>query len=143
VYLLHVSSGVQLNVRPFEVPEHLSTVNVEDVFAPYARLSWAGTVRTHCFSAGGLRGIEGVFESAMPNAVVREWMVTDGRRLANAATFATEDQWKSILDECEELVRSIRFEQIPVARGWLTARCSGRRLRAAAERGIVSQTGID
>jgi hypothetical protein len=110
-YLLHIPSGVQLNVRLLPERESLSAAHLEETFARYAALAWPGPCRTETFStAGALRGVTGVFEGAMPDAIVREWLVTDGTRLANAATFATVRQWDDILQDCETLVRSIRFE---------------------------------
>jgi hypothetical protein len=62
------------------------------------------------WTAAALAGITGVFAGAMPESIVREWLVTDGTALANAATFATARQWEALLPDCDALVRSIRFD---------------------------------
>jgi hypothetical protein len=98
-----------LNVRLLST-DALSVDNLEEAFARYASISWPGARTATCWTEGPRRGLTGVFEEAMPGVIVREWLVTDGQKLANAATFATAQQWKAILADCERLVRSIRFE---------------------------------
>jgi hypothetical protein len=110
-HLLHIPSGIQLSVRTLPASDALSAANLDDMFTRYADISWPGARRTaRTWIDGPLRGISGEFQGAMPDAIVREWFVTDGTRLANAATFATEQQWDTALRDCEILVRSIRFE---------------------------------
>jgi hypothetical protein len=112
-HLLHVPSGIALNVRVLPVSGGaLSASNLEVTFARYADLSWPGARSVSFWTDGSRRGVTGVFEGAMPEAIVREWMVTDGERLANASTFASKQRWDEIADDCETLVRSIRFGPI-------------------------------
>jgi hypothetical protein len=84
--------------------------DLADTFSRYADSQWPGARTATFWSDEGRRGVTGVFEEAMPDAVIREWLVTDGRRLANASTFATKQKWPELLEDCENLVRSIRFE---------------------------------
>lgn len=111
-FLLHVPSGIQLNVRVLPAWDILTPVDLEDEFQSYADVSWPGARRTSNFfwTDGGLHGVAGVFDGAMPGSVVREWLLTDGKGLANAATFATQRQWDDVVEDFEALVRSIRFE---------------------------------
>jgi hypothetical protein len=115
-YLLHIPSGIQMNVRGLSSHGVLSGADLaapsalEDTFRWYSDLSWPGRRTARLWTKGVLRGVTGVFEEAMPDGVVREWLVTDGTRLANAATFATRRQWEEILEDCDRVVRSIRFE---------------------------------
>ena len=110
-YLLHIPSGIQLNVRLLPVDKARSAVSLDHEFERHVATAWTGPCRRAAFSTdAGLRGMTGVFEGAMPDAVIREWIVTDGTHLANAATFATARQWDDILQDCEALVSSLRFE---------------------------------
>ena len=110
-FLLHVPSGVSLNLRTVRDRDVSSAADLEDDFARYADISWPGSPRrVSRWTHGALQGITGVFESAMPGSIVREWMLTDGQSVANAATFATARLWNEMLRDCEALVRSIRFE---------------------------------
>jgi hypothetical protein len=115
-YILHIPTGIYLNVRPLRLPSALEGVDLAtdsalaEVFSGYADLSWPGRRTTHSWTEGDLRGVSGVFLDAMPDVVVREWMVTDGTRVANVATFATESQWREMLEDCERVIHSIRFE---------------------------------
>lgn len=111
IHLLHVPTGIYLNVRQMESEPIVSESGLEQMFATYASLSWPGArVVVTSWTAGVLRGVTGVFEGAMSGAVVREWVITDGRSIANAATFATEQQWQGLLPDCESLVRALRFQ---------------------------------
>jgi hypothetical protein len=112
-YLLHHPSGVQLNVRELPAGPALPADDLAHAFAQYTGISWRGAPRTESFPMdGGLRGIVGTFVGAMPRSVVREWLVTNGKRFANAATYATAKRWEEgLLRDCEALMRSIRFEE--------------------------------
>jgi hypothetical protein len=111
VYLLHVPTGIHLNVRQMEFEPVVLEAGLEQLFASYADISWPGARRTvTTWTAGVLNGVSGVFEGAMPESIVREWMLTDGMSMANAATFATAQQWQGLLPDCDALVRTIRFQ---------------------------------
>ncbi|HEY7372709.1 MAG TPA: hypothetical protein VIF57_11155 [Polyangia bacterium] len=112
VYLLHVASGVQLNVRTLPAQAALSADAFAAASMRYLDGGWPGPRRITTFAIdGGLRGAVGVYDDAMPGAIVREWLITDGTRLLNAAAYATARQWEDrLLDDAEALLRSLRFE---------------------------------
>jgi hypothetical protein len=110
IHLLHVPTGIYLNIRQMESDPIVFESGLEQMFASYADISWPGARRiVTSWTAGVLNGVTGVFEGAMPGSIVREWLLTDGRSIANAATFATEQQWQGLLPDCESLVRTMRF----------------------------------
>jgi hypothetical protein len=112
VYLRHAGSGVQLNVRVLLAQPALPADDFEAASTQYLDSNWFGPRRISTFATGGgLRGATGAYDEAMPGAIVREWLVSDGRRFVNAATYATARQWEDgLLDDCEALLRSIRIE---------------------------------
>jgi hypothetical protein len=97
-------------VRLLPTDGALSPTNLEETFERYAALSWPGVRVAVYWTDGNRRGATGVFEEAMPGHVIREWLVTDGESLANASTYATTEGWRDMIEDCERLVRSIRFE---------------------------------
>lgn len=110
-HLLHASSSIYLNVRGLEPRAASSDETLERHFERYADLSWPGAHRAvTSWTAGALVGLTSVLTGAMPESIVREWFVTDGTAIANAAAFATARQWEALLPDCDALVRSIRFE---------------------------------
>ena len=112
VYLRHARSGVQLNMRVLPAQPALPADDFEAASTQYLDGNWSGPRRITIFAiGGGLHGATGVYDEAMPGAIVREWLVSDGRRFVNAATYATARQWEDrLLEDCEALLRSIRIE---------------------------------
>jgi hypothetical protein len=109
-FLEHVPSGVVLNVRLWRANDPGWAGDLEAEFARYADISWPGSPRTvSTWRDRVLRGVTGVFEAAIHEGIVREWMVSDGTAVANASTFATAQDWDRVLEDCELLIRSIRF----------------------------------
>ena len=111
IHLLHVPTGIYVNVRQLQAGAITCAAELEQMFASYADVSWPGAPRTVAtWSAGSLHGVTGVFDGAIPDSIVREWVLSDGTSLANAATFATAAQWRVLLPACESLIRTIRFD---------------------------------
>jgi hypothetical protein len=111
IHLLHVPTGIYLNVRQMESKAIASASALEQMFKSYASISWPGArLTTTLWNAGVLCGVTGVFEGAMSGAIVREWMLADGKSIGNASTFATEQQWEELLPDCDSLVRTMTFQ---------------------------------
>ena len=56
-----------------------------------------------------LFGVGGTFSQRGAPELVREWFVSDGRRLANCAAIGPEEALLAHRGLCDALVRSIRF----------------------------------
>ena len=110
IHLLHLPTAISLNVRTLDTLMTAAEGTLQEKFASYLAVSWPGAeVTISAWEVGALAGLTAVMAKAMREAVVREWLVTNGRAFANAATFATAAQWPALLPDCESLVRSIRF----------------------------------
>jgi len=114
-FLKHSSSEIVLAVRGLRA--FVSTSGTVDDAPAFERAvdryfdgQWAGRRSVEYWRVGSLRGATGFFDEAMREAVIREWLVTDGRHLADIATFATYLQWNEVLADCEAIVRSVRFD---------------------------------
>ena len=99
--------GAQLHVRSFNVLEDLTP---KGLLAHLREQKWASRpFEEKTFTVGTLTVVAGTFATHRENELVREFFVTDGRRVANAALTGTRDALADSLASAERVVASIRF----------------------------------
>jgi hypothetical protein len=109
VYLRSVAHGPQIRLRAWSRGDNELT---EEGLLGLLREQEAasGPFDEAVYAIGGLIVVAGTFTTAVDDHVVREYFVTDGSSLANAAMPGSRDQMRAAHASAMQLVGSIRFE---------------------------------
>jgi hypothetical protein len=114
VYLRSASSDAQINVRALPGTMGRHGLTLEGLIALLREQNWArgpfDEVRT---VVGNLIVVAGTFEMNRKDLVVREYFVSDGVRLANAAMPGPRESVAAAQSSADRLVLTLRFELLP------------------------------